>query len=79
MGSFQDLDADQVAGAFTGGLGSPLIQVGCMAIVVVLGFWVNSQGLQNGLEKVTKIMMIALLVIMVILAVNSIFLPGAGE
>ena len=79
MGSFQNLDADQVAGAFTGGLANPLIQVGCMAIVVVLGFWVNSQGLQNGLEKVTKVMMIALLVIMVILAVNSIFLPGAGE
>ena len=79
MGSFQNLDADQVAGAFTGGLANPLIQVGCMAIVVGLGFWVNSQGLQNGLEKVTKVMMIALLVIMVILAVNSIFLPGAGE
>ena len=79
MGRFQDLDADQVAGAFTGGLANPLIQVGCMAIVVVLGFWVNSQGLQNGLEKVTKVMMLALLVIMVILAVNSIFLPGAGE
>ena len=78
-GSFENLDADQVAGAFTGGLASPLIQVGCMAIVVALGFFVNSQGLQNGLEKVTKVMMLALLVIMVILAVNSIFLPGAGE
>ena len=78
-GSFENLDADQVAAAFAGGLASPLIQVGCMAIVVVLGFFVNSQGLQNGLEKVTKVMMLALLVIMVILAVNSIFLPGAGE
>ena len=78
-GSFENLDADQVAGAFTRGLASPLIQVGCMAIVVALGFFVNSQGLQNGLEKVTKVMMLALLVIMVILAVNSIFLPGAGE
>ena len=78
-GTFENLDADQVAAAFTGGLASPLIQVGCMAIVVVLGFFVNSQGLQNGLEKVTKVMMLALLVIMVILAVNSIFLPGAGE
>lgn len=79
MGSFTGLDADQVASAFTGGLANPAIQVGCMAIVVALGFFVNSQGLQNGLEKVTKIMMIALLVIMVVLAVNSIFLPGAKE
>ena len=78
-GSFEGLSAEEVAGAFTGGLSDPVIQVGCMAIVVVLGFWVNSQGLQNGLEKVTKVMMMALLVIMVILAVNSIFLPGAGE
>ena len=44
-GTFENLDADQVAAAFTGGLASPLIQVGCMAIVVVLGFFVNSQGL----------------------------------
>ena len=79
MGSFTGLDADQVASAFTGGLANPAIQVGCMAIVVALGFFVNSQGLQNGLEKVTKIMMIALLVIMVVLAVNSIFLHGAKE
>ena len=78
-GTFTGLDADQVAASFTSGLASPLLQVGCMAIVVVLGFWVNSQGLQNGLEKVTKVMMLALIIIMVILAVNSVFLPGAGE
>ena len=78
-GSFNGLEADQVAAAFTGGLGNPVIQAGCMLVVIVLGFWVNSQGLQNGLEKVTKVMMIALLVIMIILAINSIFLPGAAE
>ena len=78
-GSFAGMNAEQVGEAFGSGLGNPLLQVGCMAAVVVLGFFVNSQGLQNGLEKVTKVMMIALLVIMVILAVNSIFLPGAGE
>ena len=78
-GRFTGLDADQVGTSFTNGLASPALQVGCMAVVVILGFWVNSQGLQNGLEKVTKVMMLALLVIMVILAINSIFLPGAGE
>ena len=79
MGRYENLDADQVAAAFTGGLANPVVQVGCMAIVVVLGCWVNSRGLQNGLEKVTKFMMIALLVIMIVLAINSIFLPGAKE
>ena len=78
-GTFTGLDADQVAASFTSGLANPLLQVGCMAVVVILGFWVNSQGLQNGLEKVTKVMMLALIIIMVILAINSIFLPGAGE
>ena len=79
LGHFENLDSEQVATAFGEGLANPVLQVGCMAIVVILGFWVNSQGLQNGLEKVTKVMMIALIVIMIILAVNSIFLPGAGE
>ena len=50
-----------------------------MAIVVVLGFLVCSLGLANGLEKITKIMMLALLAIMVVLAVNSIFLEGGKE
>ena len=45
----------------------------------VCGIFVCARGLQNGLEKVTKIMMIALLVIMVVLAVNSMFMPGAKE
>lgn len=49
------------------------------AIVVVLGFLVCSVGLQKGLEKITKVMMIALLVIMVVLAVNSFFLEGGKE
>ena len=41
-------------------------------------FFVCVRGLQNGLERVTKAMMIALLVIMVILAVNSLFMPGGS-
>ena len=47
--------------------------------LVVLGILVCAKGLQNGLERVTKVMMIALLAIMVVLAVNSLFMPGAKE
>ena len=50
-----------------------------MVFVVVLGILVCAKGLQNGLERVTKVMMIALLAIMVVLAVNSLFMPGAKE
>ena len=48
-------------------------------VVVVLSFGVCSLGLKNGVEKITKVMMIFLLCIMVVLALNSIFLPGASE
>ncbi len=60
-------------------LSSPSINVGFMAIVVVLGFLILSFGLQNGVERVTKVMMIALLALMVVLAVNSFTLSGAKE
>ena len=78
-GDFEGLDKDGVAGVFSGMLGSPSIQVGYMAVVVIAGFFINSIGLQNGLEKVSKWMMSSLLIIMVILAVNSITMPGSAE
>jgi len=60
-------------------MGDPVAQVGFMIPIVVLGFFICAQGLQNGLERVTKVMMIALLVIMVALAINSIMTPGGAE
>ena len=50
-----------------------------MVVVVIAGILVCSIGLQNGLEKVTKVMMISLLLIMIVLAVNSFFMDGAKE
>ena len=50
-----------------------------MAVTVIAGFLVVSFGLQNGLERITKVMMAALLVLIVILAAHSLFLPGSGE
>ena len=78
-GKLVSLDADQVAGKFTEMLASPLTMGFWMVVVVAIGIFVCARGLQNGLEKVTKVMMIALLVIMVVLAVNSMFMPGAKE
>ena len=48
-------------------------------MVVVAGFIVCSFGLQNGLERISKVMMLALLVLIVVLAVHSLMLPGASE
>lgn len=50
-----------------------------LGIVVVFGFLVCSIGLQKGLEKITKVMMIALIGIMIVLAINSFFLNGGEE
>jgi len=58
---------------------NPGINVGFMAIVVILGFLVLSFNLQGGLERVTKYMMVALLILMIVLAVNSFTLSGAAE
>ena len=76
-GQLSGLDAGEVADKFTEMLASPATMTFWMVFVVVLGILVCARGLQNGLERVTKGMMIALLVIMVVLAVNSLFMDGA--
>ena len=78
-GDFVGLNADGVAAEFGNMLADPVSLIIYMFIVVVLGFFINSIGVQKGLEKITKWMMIALLIIMVILAVNSMFLEGGSE
>lgn len=78
-GQFEGLDADGVAAGFGEMLANPTTLTIYMGIVVVLGFSICAIGLQKGLERVTKWMMSALLVIMVVLAINSIFLDGGME
>ena len=57
-------------------LASPVELTGWMALTVLLGFFVCSKGLQNGIEKISTYMMTSLLLLIVILAVHSILLPG---
>lgn len=78
-GKFVGLNTDGVANVFSEMLQRPVTMTICMLIIVVVGFFICSIGLQNGLEKVTKVMMVALLAIMVILAINSFFMKGAKE
>lgn len=78
-GSFTGLNAKAVAGCFDEMLADPVSLTIYMAIVVIAGFAVNSFGVQKGVERITKVMMIALLVIMVVLAINSIFTEGGAE
>ena len=78
-GKFTGLDSDAVASQFNTMLSQPQVMGFWMVIIVIAGILVCSIGLQNGLEKVTKVMMISLLFIMVILAINSFFMDGAKE
>ena len=78
-GDLAGLDAAGVGDYFGGMLSDPVSMTIYMGIVVVVGFLVCSFSLQKGLEKITKIMMTSLLVIMVVLAVNGFFMDGAAE
>lgn len=65
--------------SFVGMISDPVVNVACLAMTVVFAFAVLCFGLQGGLERVTKYMMIALLVLMGVLTVHSVLLPGAAE
>ena len=64
---------------FVGMITNPGVNVGYLLAAVVLGFVVLSFDLQGGLERVTKYLMGALFVLMLVLSVHSALLPGAKE
>ena len=79
-GTFQPgMASEEVSSVFGNMLASPLKMGFWMVLTVVVGFFVCSRGLQNGLEKVSKVMMCALLILIVILAIHSFTLSGAAE
>lgn len=78
-GDFVGLDQAGVASVFDDLLGSGTELVFWMVVVILLGFFICSKGLQNGVEKVSKFMMSALFIIMIILVIRSVTLPNATE
>ncbi len=79
MGKFEGKDSKEVGGMFQDMLASPEILAAVMSIVVVFGIFICSVGLQKGVERITKIMMSLLLVIIIVLAVHSMTLEGGME
>ncbi len=79
FGKFEGLNTVGVAERFANLTADTKGMIFYTVIVILAGFFVCSFSLQKGLERITKWMMIALLVIMVILAVNSVFMDGAEE
>ena len=79
-GSFVSGMTTEDTGAVFGNLLADPVQMGFwMVLTVVAGFLICSRGLQNGLEKISKIMMVALLFLILLLAAHSFTLSGAGE
>ena len=77
-GELAGLDSDGVAGAFSDMLGSAGTLTGWMIAAVVLSFGIVVMGLQKGVEKITKVMMSLLIVLIIVLAVHSVVLPNAS-
>lgn len=78
-GSFSTLDASGVQAEFSELLSSPGIMTVFMVLITAACFAVCSLGLQKGVERITKNMMILLLVLMIVLALRSVTLPGSAE
>ncbi len=79
IGQFNALDAPQVGQVFSNLISNPIEMTIWMVITTVVCFGICSLGLQEGVERVTKVMMALLLAIIVVLAVKSITLPNASE
>lgn len=78
-GDFVNQSSEAITAQFGEMTSNPYIVVGFMVFAVVLGFLICSLGLKKGVEKITKVMMLALLAIIVVLAIRAVTLPGAGE
>lgn len=73
------MTADEVGGVFNTMLSKPVEMGFFTVLTIIVGFIICSKGLQNGLEKLNTFMMTALIILILVLAVNSLMLPGAAE
>lgn len=77
--NISNLTPDQVSANFGALLSNPSLMIFWMILATIIGLGIVSLGLQKGVEKITKKMMLALFALMFILAIRSITLPGAEE
>ena len=78
-GSLAGLDSEGVQAAYASMLSDPAEMISWMLVVVLIGFVICLGGLQKGVERISKWMMVALLALILVLAVRSLTLPGGGE
>ena len=79
MGAFEGQMPEQIEELYQEMMSGPVVLIGFMAVTMLITIVVTSLGLEAGVERVTKIMMVALIIIMIGLGIRSLTLPGAGE
>ena len=79
MGEFNGASTEHVARVFGQLLADPVQMTIYMLIIVAIGVITTRAGLKNGVERVSKVMMVALFVVLVALCVRAVTLPGAEE
>ena len=79
MGAFEGQMPEQIEELYQEMMSNPVVLIGFMAVTMLITIVVTSLGLEAGVERVTKIMMVALIIIMIGLGIRSLTLPGAGE
>lgn len=79
VGDFNGLDVAAVGSQFTNLLADPLSLVSWMVVACALGMAVCALGVQKGIERITKVMMASLFVIMIVLCVRAVTLDGAAD
>ena len=79
MGEFNGASTEHVASVFGQLLADPVQMTIYMLIIVAIGVITTRAGVKNGVERVTKVMMVALFVVLVALSVRAVTLPGAEE
>ena len=77
-GAFEGIDSNGIGAFFSDLTADPMKQIFWMIIITLLSSSIVAIGLQKGVEKITKVMMAALLSIVLILTVHSFTLPGAA-
>lgn len=78
-GEFENASPQAIENTFGSMLENPSLMIICMVIIVAVCFAICGFGIQKGIEKITKVMMLLLLALMIVLAVRSIMLPGASK
>lgn len=76
-GKLEKIEATEVTTIFNGMLGNADIMIFWMVVAVVISLGVCALGLQNGIEKITKVLMSLLIVLIIVLAFHSLVLPNA--